>query len=117
MRKDLPVPDLYHRSQVSIKGVSSRIFSSIERTAPKDLSNFAKEIEKEIKALHEQIKLLSLGIDYRRYMRFQWLTPIVHLMMSGTYEVVGDGRGQSYQDYLFCYHFVYHLKNPGLIRW
>ncbi len=92
----------FHLREVS----SHRFFSNIERKAPKDSSQFAKEIEKEINILHEQVKLLSLGIDYRRYMRFRGLTPIVHLMGSGTYEAFGDGGGQSHQDYLFCYHFV-----------
>lgn len=81
-------------------------FSPIERAAPNDLSKFAKVIEKEVKALHERTKLLSLGIDYRRYMRFRWLTPLVYLTLDGIYHPVGDGRGQSHQDYLFCYHFV-----------
>jgi len=90
-----------------LRGISSRrFFSHIEREAPKDLSRFAKEIEKEMNILHEQVKLLSLGVDYRRYIRFQWLTPIVHLMGNETYEAFGDGNGQSHQDYLFCYHFV-----------
>jgi hypothetical protein len=90
-----------------LKGVSSRrFFSRIESTAPPELSRFAREIETELDTLHNQVKLLSLGIDYRRYIRFQGLIPSVHLMFSGTYDVSGDGRGQSHQDYLFCYHFV-----------
>ncbi len=89
-----------------LRSVSRRHFSSIERTAPKDLSRFAREIEKEINMLHEQIKLLSLGVDYKSYMRFQWLTPTVLLTMDGMYNTHGDPRGQSHQDYLFCYHFV-----------
>ena len=94
------------QNSILLHGVSSRRFSHIESTAPKELSRFAKEIERELDTLHNQVKLLSLGIDYRRYIRFQWLIPIVHLMSSGTYEAFGDGHGQSHQDYLFCYQFV-----------
>lgn len=91
---------------LQLKGISSRHFSPIERKAPKELSQFAKEIEKEISSLHEQIKLVSLGIDYRKYTRFQWLMPAVFCTMDGIYHTAGEGRGQSHQDYLFCYHFV-----------
>lgn len=87
-------------------GIGSYRFSRVEREAPKELSRFAKEIEKEIGAIHKQVRLLSLGIDYRRYMRFQWLTPIVYHTMADTYEMAGERDGQSHQDYLFCYHFV-----------
>ena len=94
------------QNSIHFKGVSSRRFSRIENEAPRELSRFAREIEQELDTLHNQVKLLSLGIDYRRYIRFQQLIPIVHLMASGTYMAVGDGYGQSYQDYLFCYEFV-----------
>jgi hypothetical protein len=94
------------QNSIHLRGVSSRHFSRVESTAPKELSRFAKEIEKELNTLHNQVKLLSLGIDYRRYIRFQWLTPNVYLMYGGTYEAFGDGHGQSHHDYLFCYQFV-----------
>jgi hypothetical protein len=106
--------DLFYRfewrvveqNSVHLHGLSPRYFSRVESTAPKELSRFAKEIDQELETLHKQIRLLSLGIDYRRYLRFLSLIPIVHLMMSGTYEVSGVGRGQSHHDYLFCYQFV-----------
>jgi len=97
---------VFEQESVHLRGISSRRFSShVERSAPRELSSFAKEIEKELNTLHEQVKLLSLGIDYRHYIRFQWLAPTVHLM-NGTYELIIDGHGQTHQDYLFCYHFV-----------
>jgi hypothetical protein len=89
-----------------LRDVSSLRSTNIERQAPRDLSRFASEIEKEINRLRKQIGLLSLGVDYRSYMRFQQLTPIVAHMMSGSYQILGNGSGQSSQDYLFCYHFV-----------
>jgi hypothetical protein len=94
------------QNSVHLEGVSSRRFSHVEWSAPRELSSFAKEIEKELNTLHEQVKLLSLGIDYRRYIRFQWLAPTVFLAMDGIYYSVEDAYGQSHQDYLFCYHFV-----------
>lgn len=97
---------LWDQNKFLSREISSHRFSRIKNEAPKDLSRFAEEIEKEIAALHEQVRLLSLGIDYRRYMRFQWLTPIVYYTAAGTYEKAGERYGQSHQDYLFCYHFV-----------
>jgi hypothetical protein len=89
-----------------LRDVSRRHSSTIERAAPRELARFAAEIEKELNRLHEQIKLLSLGVDYRDYMRFQQLTPYVARMLDGSYHIPGEGYGQSSQDYLFCYHFV-----------
>lgn len=97
---------VFEQQSPHLKGVSSRHFSRVESTAPKELSRFAKEIENELDTIHKQVKLLSLGIDYRRYIRFQGLVPIVHLSFSGTYSTSGNGRGQSHHDYLFCYQFV-----------
>jgi len=52
---------------------------------PRELSRFAKDVEKALSSLNEQAKILSLGIDYRGYVRFQWLTPPAHLMMGGVH--------------------------------
>lgn len=87
--------------------LSLHSFSHIESVAPKELSKFAKEIEKELSTLHERMKLLSLGIDYRRYIRFQGLAPFVYRTGNGAYHVSpGTGKGRSHHDYLFCYQFV-----------
>ncbi len=94
-------------NSVHLQGVSSRrSFSRIERAAPQELSRFAEAIERELNTLHQQVRLLSLGIDYRLYIRFQALTPLMSLTMDGVYHTVGDGRGKSQQDYLFCSQFV-----------
>ena len=94
-------------NNVHLQRVSSRRpFSRIERTAPHELSRFAEAIERELNTLHQQVRLLSLGIDYRLYIRFQALTPLVSRTMDGVYHTDGDGRGQSQQDYLFCSQFV-----------
>lgn len=106
--------DLLHRFDWSAReqnsphtaGLTRRIFSRIEGAAPRQLSRFAEAIEKELTDLHEQVKLLSIGIDYRSYVRFRGLTPTAYLIMDGHYETADTGRGQSHQEYLFCYHFV-----------
>jgi len=97
---------LWEQNQFFSSGIAHLRSSRIEQTAPKDFSQFAKEIEREMQKLHEQLRLLSLGIDYRRYMRFQWLTPIVYYSAADTFEMAAERFGQSHHDYLFCYHFV-----------
>jgi hypothetical protein len=95
------------QNSLHLQRVSSRrSFSRIERAAPHELSRFAEAIERELNTLHQQVRLLSLGIDYRLYIRFQTLTPLVSRTMDGVYHTVGDGRGQSQQDYFFCSQFV-----------
>lgn len=95
------------QNSIHLQAVSSRRhFSQVERAAPRELDRFAKAIDHELDVLHKQVMLLSLGIDYRRYMRFQGLAPSVYRTMDGVYHVAGEGRGQSHQDYLFCYQFV-----------
>lgn len=97
----------FETNSVHLQGVSSRgPFSRIERAAPQELSRFARAIEHDLTALHQQVRLLSLGIDYRHYIRFQALTPLVSRTMDGVYHTDRDARGQSQQDYLFCSQFV-----------
>ncbi len=95
------------QNSIHLQAVSSRRhFSQVERAAPRELDRFARAIDRELDVLHKQVMLLSLGIDYRRYMRFQGLAPSVYRTMDEVYHVAGEGRGQSHQDYLFCYQFV-----------
>ncbi|HEX6557090.1 MAG TPA: hypothetical protein VF026_30285 [Ktedonobacteraceae bacterium] len=95
------------QNSIHLKAVSShRLFSRVENEAPRELARFARAIDRELDALHKQVMLLSLGIDYRRYMRFQGLAPSVYQTTDGVYRLAGEGRGQSYQDYLFCSQFV-----------
>jgi hypothetical protein len=82
-------------------------FSHFRKSSfPNELSQFVSEVERSFKNINEQIKILSLGINYRDYIRFRWLVPSAHLTMSGKYTVVGTGRVTSHQDYAFCYNFL-----------
>jgi hypothetical protein len=91
---------------IYIQAFTPRRFASVKQAASSELAQFASTIDDAIDALHKQVRLLSFGIDYRRYLRFRGLTPIVHLMNDRQYHVFGEGRGQTYQDYLFCSQFV-----------
>ena len=57
------------------------------------------------KLLYEHVNILSLGIDYQRYNRFQTLAPIVNQMMDGAYHIQLRKILTS-DEYAFCYNFV-----------
>lgn len=56
----------------------------IPRYVEQELQNFSRDVGREFEALRNGLKIVSLGLDYRRYVRFIALTPFV----------VGHGRGQ-----------------------
>jgi hypothetical protein len=100
--------EIFSKNSIHYRGISRDLFSNIDRHVPKELKRFAQDIDEEFKRLKKQIKLLSLGIDYRRYIRFMYLTPPVHLMAGDgyPYHISGDGFATSSQDYLFCYTYT-----------
>lgn len=49
-----------------------------------DLYRFAEKVSRSLQAIQSAMKILSLGIDYRRYSRFRLLTPTVRQASDGT---------------------------------
>lgn len=47
------------------------------------LADFVDHVKESIEAIQESVKVLSLGLDYRRYARFHLLTPIVLRLWAG----------------------------------
>lgn len=55
------------------------------------------------------IRILSLGLDYRRYIRFQQLVPEVFKNANGMYDYsIIKVEKPSIEDYKFCFDFVIH---------
>lgn len=81
----------------------------VDRSKEPKLAAFIDSVRESIMALQNATKMLSLGIDYRRYSRFQMHTPNVMRMMDQSYrvtfrvprlfEMTGD-------DVEFCFNFV-----------
>jgi len=68
----------------------------------------AEEVEKKVAKLHEQLDLVSRGIDYDQFRRFTDLTPNVSLSAAGILWIV-DRRSRdasTYDNALFCTSFV-----------
>jgi len=74
-----------------------------------DLGRFIDKVKDSVEALQEAVKLLSLGLDYRRYARFRLITPII-LKTTGGYSIQRIQRGSrgtpTPEDVQFCINFV-----------
>lgn len=79
-------------------------------TQTRDYSHqrFADKVHKSIESIQSGMKILSLGLDYRRYVKFKLLTPHVTLFMDGGYEVVRlrENQPPSIDECRFSHDFV-----------
>lgn len=75
-----------------------------------ELGRFIDTVKESIEALQSAVKVLSLGLDYKRYTRFRLLTPIVYRTLDGKYHITEVQRGSkgipSKEDAQFCIDFV-----------
>jgi hypothetical protein len=73
-----------------------------------DLEEFADRIGSCIEEIQDALKLLSLGLDYRRYAKFRLFTPHITKTYGGPYHIVRSKREKapSTDDCRFCYDFV-----------
>lgn len=72
------------------------------------LGKFIDRVKESVESIQNAVKILSLGIDYRRYTRFRLLTPLV-IRASGGYSIQWVGRGTegtTLDDAQFCINFV-----------
>jgi hypothetical protein len=74
------------------------------------LYDFVDHTAKSVEALQDALKILSLGIDYRRFARFQSVTPHVIPIVSGPYQTYDRWAGtkdpRTANDVEFCIDFV-----------
>ncbi len=81
----------FGRSLFSFDHSVSSVFSSPDDDAIADLASevesFANDVESALENMQNAIKILALGLDYRRYVRFQLLTPSVIKLSNGNYQV------------------------------
>jgi hypothetical protein len=72
------------------------------------LGEFVDRVKESIEALQDAIRILAMGIDYRRYSRFRFLTPVINRNVRDDYlitELPSDHKITS-QDVGFCIEFV-----------
>jgi hypothetical protein len=72
------------------------------------LQQFADKVGKSFESIQGGMKVLSLGLDYRRYVKFKLLTPHVTLLMDGGCEVVRlrENQPPSIDECQFSHDFV-----------
>lgn len=87
----------------------SSIHLGLDRAGlPRKLSDFVDRVKESVDAMQDAIKMLALGLDYRRYSRFQFYVPYVSRTLGGTYHVQRkqSGLGLTKEDVRFCIDFV-----------
>lgn len=71
------------------------------------LGTFVDKVKESVEALQGAVRILSLGLDYRRYSKFAWLTPHTAWMAGGNLHVTGVPHPPvSEEDCRFCFDFV-----------
>lgn len=73
----------------------------------RDLKELADKISRTVEDIQDALKLLSLGLDYRRYAKFRLLTPHILRTLGGiNIQRFGRAKTPSSEDCRFCYDFV-----------
>ena len=75
------------------------------------MAEFVDKVRDSLQAMRDAVRVLALGLDYRRYSRFRLLTPEVRIDHSGKSTVwrVGSGKPTleaTMEDAAFCIDFV-----------
>jgi len=86
-------------------GFKTGSLSSPERK----LGDFIDKVKESIEAMQSAIKMLALGIDYRKYSRFKMLTPHLTRVMSGEWIInrrFKEDQKPPQEDARFCIDFV-----------
>jgi len=76
----------------------------------RDLVRFMDDVKDSLESLKKAVKMLSLGLDYRRFVKFNLLTPKVLKTADGSYHIVERIWGKrglpSVNEVEFCIDFV-----------
>lgn len=75
-----------------------------------NLGEFIDKTKESIEKMQQAIKILALGLDYRRYSRFKMHMPSISRSLAGTYTITRGNRSFSpemtKEDVIFCIEFV-----------
>lgn len=83
---------------------NSAFFMGIE---DRKMSDFVDKVKDSLEAMQKAIKVMSLGIDYKKYVKFKLLTPIITRTMGGNHvaEIYGDKKWTK-ENCQYCIDFV-----------
>jgi hypothetical protein len=73
-----------------------------------DFARFVDKVGDSIEALQDAVRLLSLGLDYRRFAKFRLSTPPVRKIVGGGYTIgrIAREKPATNDECGFCYDFV-----------
>ena len=71
------------------------------------MSNFVDKVKDSLEAMQKAIKVMSLGIDYKKFVKFNLLTPLITRTMGGNHvaEIYGDKKWTK-ENCQYCIDFV-----------
>ena len=83
---------------------NSSFFMGIE---DRKMSDFVDKVKDSLEAMQKAIKVMSLGIDYKKYVKFKLLTPRITRTMGGNHvaEIYGDKKWTK-ENCQYCIDFV-----------
>lgn len=89
----------------------SSFHMGLNRSEFPDIARFVDNVKESIEAMQQAVKILALGLDYRKYSKFKLLMPHVSRVHSGDYVVQQVGfasrKAKPDEEYLkFCIDFV-----------
>ena len=77
----------------------------------RDFPRFIDEVKYSIEEMQKAIKILALGIDYKRYTKFNTLTPFVYHTGDGKYQLQrDDSYKETKGDAEFCFDFIIEVS-------
>jgi len=84
-------------------------FSS-ESKLERGLADFVDNVQKSVESIKDTVKILCLGIDYKRYTKFRLLTPNVFHFRNNEYHIqkrlLDSKKPLILEDVEFCINFV-----------
>lgn len=88
----------------------SLTFHSSSSMSIKDykLGQFIDRVKESLENMQEAMKIMSFGIDYRRYVKYRLFVPNIVYLANGTYNLHKSPREKTldYEDVKFCFDFV-----------
>jgi len=82
----------------------------IDRGESREIARFVDTVKESIQAMQQAIRILALGLDYRKYSKFKLLLPYISRVLSGEYIVqnrVPSSQPLPDKEYIeFCLRYV-----------
>lgn len=102
-------PFYFGRNMTFLSSFHMRLHGGSLSSPERKLGDFVDNVKESIEAMQDAIKMLALGIDYRKYSKFKQLTPHLTRVMSGDWVIhrrFEESEKPSQEDARFCIDFV-----------